>query len=120
MTSAIRALLLSEAAAFALAALVHAGVLVRGYEHPAARTAETILAGVLVAGLALGWARPGLARRSALGAQGVALAGTLVGVFTIIVGVGPRSVPDVVYHLIMIGLLGWGLLVTARPAAPLE
>jgi hypothetical protein len=71
MTSTVRALLLLEAAAFALAALVHAGVL---------------------------------------------RAGTLVGVFTIIVGVGPRSAPDVVYHLIMIGLLGWGLLVTTRGA----
>ncbi|MGQ0810691.1 MAG: hypothetical protein ACT4OO_05640 [Nitrospiraceae bacterium] len=36
--------------------------------------------------------------------------GTLVGVFTIIVGVGPRTTPDVVYHLAIVAVLFWGLI----------
>jgi hypothetical protein len=65
--------------------------------------------------------RPPAARTAALAAQGFALAGTLVGIFTIIVGVGPRTVPDVVYHVAIVAALIAGLTATARcvtPAAP--
>jgi hypothetical protein len=51
-------------------------------------------------------------------AQGFALLGTLVGIFTIIVGVGPRTTPDVIYHIAMVGLLVWGLATAARAAPP--
>ena len=37
--------------------------------------------------------------------------GTLVGVFTIIVGVGPQTTPDVVYHIGIVAVLLWGLRV---------
>jgi hypothetical protein len=43
--------------------------------------------------------------------------GTLVGIFTIIVGVGPRSVPDVVYHIVMVLVLVWGLRAVAHAPA---
>lgn len=42
-------------------------------------------------------------------AQGFALLGTCVGIFTIIVGIGPRTVPDYILHLCMVTLLVWGL-----------
>jgi hypothetical protein len=107
-----------EALAFFAAALVHSGYLVPGYRHGAARIAETVLALALLAGLALGMARPPLARTAGLAAQIFALLGTLVGIFTMIVGVGPQSTPDVIYHLVMVALLGWGLAAIARvPAA---
>jgi hypothetical protein len=34
----------------------------------------------------------------------------LVGAFTIAIGVGPRTVPDIVFHVVMIGVLVWGLV----------
>ena len=49
-----------------------------------------------------------------LAAQGFALFGTLVGIFTIAIGVGPRTGPDIVYHIIIVIVLVSGLIVTAR------
>ncbi|MFN2556638.1 MAG: hypothetical protein ABR592_07155 [Nitriliruptorales bacterium] len=43
-----------------------------------------------------------------IAAQGFALLGTLVGVFTIVVGVGPRTAPDIVYHFVILAVLMWG------------
>lgn len=54
-----------------------------------------------------------VAQRTTL-TQGFVLAGTVVGIFTIIVGVGPRTVPDILYHLGIVGILSWGLLQAAR------
>jgi hypothetical protein len=110
----IRRFLAVEALAFVAAALVHAGLLLQGYEHRAARTAETVLALVLLAGLTISLLRPGLTRTAGLAAQGFALLGTLVGILTIIVGVGPQSTGDAVYHAAMVALLVWGLVVAAR------
>lgn len=118
MTRTLRVLLLLEALAFFLAALIHSGYLVRGYTHHAAGVAETVLGSMLVLGA--GWSvfRPARARTAALVAQGIALVGTLVGVFTIAVGVGPRTAPDVVYHLVMVLLLVGGLTLTRASADP--
>lgn len=113
MTRTIRRLMLVEAGFFALAALIHAGAIVPGYEHREARIAETLIAVVLLVGLAAGWARPVWTRGASLAAQGFALFGTLVGIFTIVVGVGPRTVPDVVYHIGIVILLMWGLRMAA-------
>jgi hypothetical protein len=111
--SSLRALLLAEATAFITASLIHGGYLVAGYQHRAARIAESVIGIVLVAGAALAWVRPRLTRGAALLAQGFALLGTLVGVFTIIMGVGPRTVPDIVYHIAIVILLAWGLFTAA-------
>ncbi len=110
----IRSFLAVEALAFLAAALVHAGLLFPGYEHRAARIAETVLAVVLLAGLTAGLLRPGLSRAAGLAAQGFALLGTLVGILTMIVGIGPQSTGDAVYHAAMVALLAWGLVVAAR------
>ncbi len=116
MTQTIRAFLLIEAASFAAAALVHFGVLTRGYEHQQAGTAESVIAIVLLFGLALSLA--GVPTRAAgLGAQAFALVGTLVGIFTIAIGVGPRTGPDIAYHAAIVAVLVAGLIVAAR--APL-
>jgi hypothetical protein len=116
-TGRVRLFLFIEGMSFTAASLVHAGRLVKGYEHPRARIAEAIIALVLVAGLAWIWIRPSSTRPAGLVAQGFALAGTLVGVFTSIVGVGPRTLPDIVYHLVVVLLLVLGLKVTASPEA---
>jgi hypothetical protein len=105
----LRFLILFEALTFALAASIHAGALVAGYEHPRARIAEGVIAAALFAGAAIIWVRPAWTRPVAAGSQGFALLGTLVGIFTILVGVGPRTVPDVIYHLAIIIVLAWGV-----------
>jgi len=111
---AIRAFLVVEAASFAAASGVHHGLFVSGYQHEQAGIAEGLIAVVLVAGLILTWIGPLPARSIGLAAQGLALAGTLVGLFTIAIGVGPRTGPDLAYHATIVAVLVWGLVVTAR------
>jgi hypothetical protein len=113
----IRRYLIVEALAFFTAALIHAGHLVPGYAHHAARIAETVLGLALVTGLAVSLLRPARTRGAGLAAQGFALFGTLVGILTIVLGVGPQSMPDLIYHLAMVALLGLGLA-TAAHATP--
>ena len=69
---------------------------------------------VLLLGLAFTWMRPAAARKTGLAAQGFALFGTLIGIFTIIVGVGPRTIPDIVYHIVIVTVLIAGLVITTR------
>ena len=80
-----------------------------GYEHREAAIAEGVIAVALFAGLLASVLSPALIRHAALAAQGFALALTCVGLFTIAVGVGPRTVPDVVYHICIVLILIWGL-----------
>jgi hypothetical protein len=46
--------------------------------------------------------------------QGFALLGTLVGLFTIAIGIGPRTVLDLVLHSATIALLLTGLVLVTR------
>jgi hypothetical protein len=64
---------------------------IRGYEHRQARIAESVIAAVLLAGLAWSWLRPAWTRRTGLAVQGFALLGTLVGAFTIAIGIGAQD-----------------------------
>lgn len=113
-TKRIRTFLLFEAIAFLAAALVHSGVLLHGYQHEQARTAESVISLALLVGLVLSWIRPERTREAGIVAQGFALLGTLVGVFTIIVGVGPQSAPDIIYHVVILAVLVWGVAVAVR------
>jgi hypothetical protein len=113
----IRVFLAVEAGSFIMAALVHFGVLTTGYEHQAAGTAESVIGVVLLAGLGATWLWPYLARTAGLAAQGFALLGTGVGLFTIAIGVGPRTVPDIVYHVCIVVLLIAGLRAARRGSA---
>ena len=69
---------------------------------------------MLLAGLALTWAWPAWTRSIGLIAQALALLGTLVGAFTIAVGIGPRTAPDLAYHAAILAALAGGLVVAAR------
>jgi hypothetical protein len=106
--------MLIEAATFIAAAAIHAGQLIVGYEHREARIAETVIAIVLLAGTMITWVRPAFARAAGLAAQGFALLGTLIGILTIAIGIGPRSALDIVYHVAIVGVLVWGLSVAWR------
>src|SRR5712691_13470609 len=117
MRHTVRLFLLIEGASFVFAGLVHFGVLARGYEHGSAAIAESVIGAVLLVALTLTWVLPAWARALGIAAQAFALLGTLVGAFTIAIGVGPRTVPDVVYHAAILLALAWGMVVAARPSA---
>jgi hypothetical protein len=120
MRRTIRLFLLIEGVSFLLAALVHAGVLVGGYEDVGARTAESIIGGVLLLGLALTWLWPALTRGIGLAAQGFALLGTTVGTYLSFVGVGASTTPDRIYHVAIWLTLAWGLFVAVKSGSDTE
>ena len=106
--------LLAEAIVFTVAALIHAGLLIEGYEEPEARTAESVLATVLLLGFLVAWRRSTWAKTAGILTQGFALIGTSIGHFAIMVGLGPQSILDVAYHLAIIAVLIWGLVVSIK------
>ncbi len=103
MTRVTRLFVLIEGITFIIAALTHFGVLIGGYEHHLAGRAESVIGIVLLAGLALTWIRPAWTRGIGLAVQAFALFGTFVGIFTIVVGIGPRTVPDVTIRSLKTG-----------------
>jgi hypothetical protein len=115
MTQTIRRFMLFEATTFVGAALIHFGVLAHGFEHQRAGIAESVIATVLLTGFAWSVASRRASHLVGLIAQGFALLGTLVGIFMIAIGVGPRTVPDVAYHVLIVIVLISGLVVAARP-----
>ncbi len=114
MTKVVRIFILFECIAFTIAALTHFGVWIHGYEHQKAGTAESVIAFVLLIGIILTLIRPKSTRWIGLAVQSFALLGTLVGIFTIIIGIGPRTGPDITYHIVIVGVLLWGLFTTWR------
>lgn len=96
---------------FGAASLIHAGILRSGYEHGRAATAEGVIGAVLALGLVASLMRSTPAPGLALAAQGFALLGTLVGAFTIAVGVGPQTPADLVFHAILLLVLVSGIIV---------
>jgi hypothetical protein len=114
MRQTIQLFLLVEAASFLVAGTIHSGLLVALDVHHPAAIAETTIGVVLLIGLGLSRVWPTQSRLFGLLAQAFAALGTLVGVYTIIAGFGPRTVPDVIYHLAILVVLGWGLVATAR------
>ena len=110
----LRGLLLLEAGLLGAASLVHGGLLVRGHVHGQARIAEAVIAAVLLAAWGLSLLKPRRTRKLALLAQVFALLGTLVGLFTIAIGIGPQSAPDLVFHAALVALLLAGLYFARR------
>jgi hypothetical protein len=53
-----------------------------------------------------------------VGAQAFATLGVLVGLFTTAVGVGPRTAPDVAYHVAILAVLAVGLAIALRDGTP--
>lgn len=114
MTRVVRGFLSLEAAAFFAASLVHSGVLLHGHEHWKAATAEGVIGAVLAAGLLASVVAPRASRMAALATQAFALLGTFVGLFTIAVGVGPRTAPDLAFHAAIVAVLAAGLVRVGR------
>ncbi len=113
----VRGFLAVQAATFLAAASLHFGLLTSAYVFPVAGIAESVIGSVLAAGLLATWVRPAASRGIGLGAQGFALIGTLVGLYTILAGFGPRTTLDLAIHGTMLLELAAGLLVTERARA---
>jgi len=116
----IRGFMSLQLAIFLFAASIHFDLLLEGFGHRAAGIAESIIAAVLLLGLILSWAPLRWARGAAVATQSFGILGVIVGLFTIAVGVGPRTVLDLTIHGAMLVVLIAGLIVTlqSRPAGP--
>lgn len=110
MPSALTILFLVETCLYAIASLTHAGVILEGHEHRQAMIAEAVIAAALLLGLIALALRRAWSRKVAISAQSFALLGTLVGAYTIAVGVGPQTGLDYAVHAVMILLLITGLV----------
>jgi hypothetical protein len=73
---------------------IHFDLLIGGYRHRNAGTAESVISAALVAGLLLTWTPPPWSRRAATAAQSFGILGVLVGLFTIALGIEPRTTLD--------------------------
>lgn len=114
MKRTIQYFILFEAATFIIAACIHAGVIATGYEFPKAYPYESVIAIVLIIGLLVSWIRPAWTRVTGMTVQGFAFLGTCVGLSTIISGMGPQTILDVVYHITILIVLGWGIATAKR------
>lgn len=103
-----------ETLLFAAASLVHAGILLGGYEHSRATTAEGVIGAVLALGLVASLIRPLAVPVVALAVQAFALLGTLVGAFTIAIGVGPQTPEDYIFHAVLLVVLVAGVFIAWR------
>ena len=119
MTRSIRLFLILEGVSFGVAGLIHSGLLIAASQDPAAAIAESTIAVVLLVAYVLTWLWPTRTRAFGIAAQGFALALTLIGAYVSIVGVGPHTVLDVVFHVGILLVLVWGLVVALRdPSSP--
>ena len=117
--------LVLEAATFAVAGSLHLGARIPlGFvtfygEHEAkAALPELLIAVVLLLGAIVVFGRPDEARQVGAIATGFAIFGVLVGLVTIALGLGPRTVPDLVYQvgIMVVLLISFAVLMNRRPA----
>ena len=109
----IRGFLLVQIAIFLVMVLIHFGLLIEGYRHQNAGATESLIAAVLVAGLLLTWT-PRWSRRAAVVAQSFGTLGVLLGLFTIALGIGPRTILDLGLDVVLLLTLIAGLGMTLR------
>jgi hypothetical protein len=114
MRTLLGLLMVSNATLFFFGAAQHAGVAIGPFHEPrivGAAIVET------VCGLALAWGaaavlrRSSAARRRAMIANFVALAGVLFGIAALAIGAGPRTASNDLYHGVMLALIGASLVI---------
>jgi hypothetical protein len=110
----VRGFLLLQIAIFLALVSIHFGLLIGGYRHRNAGTTESVIAAALVAGLLLTWTPPPWSRRAAAAAQSFGILGVLAGLFTIALGIGPRTTLDLALNGALLLTLIAGLVITLR------
>lgn len=118
MRKTIRLFLLLEGVSFLIAAAIHSGLMTTVDRNQGATIAESTIGVVLLIGYGLSWLWPAQTRIFGIVAQTFALLGTLIGVYVVLIGVGPNTIPDIIYHFAILAVLVWGLVIVAR--APTE
>jgi hypothetical protein len=104
MTRTLRWIMGVAAVSLMVAAALHAGLVIAGPFNDAAMY-EMGVAAVLLVGLGLTYVGPAGARWGGLAASALALAGATIGLYMALRGLGPNTVPDIVYHVALIALL---------------
>ena len=107
-------LMLLEALAFAIASVIHSGTLTDVSVDPGANIAEGTIAAVLFVGAVLIILQPAWTRIVGALAQGFALLGSLIGTYLAFRGLGPNTVPDLVFHVAVVVTLAFGMLAALR------
>ena len=110
---AVRGFLLAEIAIILVIVSIHFGLLIDGYRHQNAGATELLLATVMVAGLLLTWT-PRWRRPAAITVQSFGTMGVMLGLFTIAVGIGPRTILDLSLNGILLLTLIAGLRMMLR------
>jgi len=110
----VRGFLILQIGIFLSMVSIHFGLLIGGYSHRSAGTVELVIAAFLVAGLLLTWIPPLWSRRAATGAQSVGVVGVSVGLFTIALGIGRRTMLDLTLNAALLLTLIAGLATTLR------
>jgi hypothetical protein len=110
----VRGFLLLQIAILLSMVSIHFGLLTGGYRHRSAGRAELFIAAVLVAGLLLTRTPRPWSRRAATAAQSFGIVGVLVGLFTIALGIGPRTMLDLTLNAALLLTLIAGLAITLR------
>jgi polyferredoxin len=113
MVASLRWIMALAAASLLVAASLHAGLVIPGPLDQAAMY-ETGVAVILVIGLALTFIGLAWARWGGLAATVLALAGASIGLYLALRGLGPNTVPDIVYHVALVALLVVGIAVAWR------
>lgn len=107
-------LMFVQAVAFAIASVIHSGALTDVSVDPGANIAEGVIAAVLFGGAIVASVRPSWTQVVGSLAQGFGLLGSLIGLFLATRGLGPDTVPDLVFHVAVVITLALGLLATIR------
>ena len=116
----VRGLLLVQIAIFVVLVSIHFSLLTGGYGHRAAGTTELVIAVVLLFGLLLTWRPPPWSRRAAVAAQSFGTLGVLVGLFTVALGIGPRTILVLSLNVLLFLTLIAGLATTKRGAGHVQ
>jgi hypothetical protein len=116
----VRSCLLLQIAILLSMVSIHFGLLIGGYRHRFAGTAELLITAVLVAGLLLTWTPTPWSRRLATAAQYFGILGVLGGLLTIVLRIGPRTMLDLTLNAALLLTLIAGLAITLQKPMRLQ
>ncbi|HVS06238.1 MAG TPA: hypothetical protein VHK65_08735 [Candidatus Dormibacteraeota bacterium] len=105
----VRSFLFVQIAIFLILVLIHFGLLIGGYRHQSAGATESLIVAVLALGLWATWTPAPWNQRAATAAQCFGTVGVLVGLLTIGLGIGPRTILDLSLDLVLLLVLIAGL-----------
>ena len=108
----VRGFLLLQIAILLSMVSIHFGLLIGGHRQRSAGTVELVIAAVLAAGLLLTWTPRPWSRRSATAVQSFGILGVLLGLSTIAIGIGPRTILDLALNATLLLTLMVGLAIT--------